>query len=144
MEKKLSCGFIIKDIKTGLFLGCVPTGSKDGLCDVPKGGVDAGESHYRCAVRELYEETGIEIYDEDVANVIWLGRLPYLRNKDLVLYYIELPVDFDSLHCDSTFEMYGKTFPEMSGYKLGDLSIFRKALQNTIKLGFENNKLNYE
>lgn len=141
MEKKLSCGFIIKDKNTGLFLGCIPTGSKDGLCDVPKGCVDGYESWFVCAMRELREETGIELADKDQTNAIWLGRLPYLRNKDLVLYYIEIPVDFDNLHCDSTFEMYGKTFPEMSGYKLGDLSIFRPALQNTIKLGFENEKI---
>lgn len=133
MEKKLSCGFIIQDRKSGLYLGCVPTGSKDGLCDIPKGVLDnENENYLNCALRELREETGIT-NDQVMNSIEVLGKVEYLKNKDLFLYYAMTDIDLDTLHCDSTFEMYGKEFPEMKAFKLGELDIFRPSMKSAIE-----------
>ena len=128
MTKGLSCGFLLQDSKTGLFLGCMPTGHKDGIYDIPKGGMDEGETFLECAVRELMEETGIT----EITNVTDLGHTPYNKYKDLHLFLAYADIDISKLHCDSMFESNGKMIPEMSGYKLGDITMFSKNMQTAI------------
>lgn len=128
-ENVLSCGFLIRDINTGLYLGCVPYGSKDGLCDLPKGQQEEGERKIETALRELKEETGITA----VSNVHELGWVPYVKGKDLYIFTADADVDIEKLTCNSTFQRYGKDFPEMSNYKLGKLNIFRSNIQKAIK-----------
>lgn len=132
---KTSCGFIIKDKNTGMFLGCVPTGTKKAetnCCDIPKGCIEKNENHLSCAIRELKEETGIYFYE--LNNIKTLGEVDYLKDKNLYLYYAEANIDLKQLKCTSMFvNAYGKTVPEMSTFMLGDLSIFRKNLRKAIE-----------
>lgn len=132
---KTSCGFVIKDKNTGMFLGCVPTGTKKSdknCCDIPKGEINKNEKHLLCAIRELKEETGIEFKDLD--NIEKLGEVDYLSDKNLYLYYAETDIDLKNLKCVSTFvNKYGKTVPEMSSFMLGGLDIFRYKLRIAIE-----------
>lgn len=127
--KKLSCGFILQDIKTNKYLGCVPTGRSNGECDIPKGGMEEGETYLECAMRELKEETGID----RVEDIRVLGLTPYNKYKDLYLFHAFADIDIDKLHCDSKFEYLGRMIPEMSSYKLGDIDIYTKNMNKAIK-----------
>lgn len=67
--------------------------------DLPKGHVDAGETETQCALRELWEETGIEAnairidpqfrYTLDY-QVPWRDAGGQLRDKQLVVFLAEL------------------------------------------------------
>ena len=132
---KTSCGFIIKDKNTGLFLGCLPTGRKKrdtDCCDIPKGCIEDTDNGYlSVAIRELKEETGIEFMDLD--NIKKLGLVDYLKDKNLYLFYAETDIDLKKLKCTSTFvDANGKNVPEMSTFMLGDLSIFRPKMREAI------------
>lgn len=136
MNKLLSCGFILQDKKTKKFLGAIPWGKPERLCDLPKGQRDGDEGYLDCAFRELYEETGIT--KDEVSDISDLGIFPYLKKKDLYIFHGWADIDVDKLHCDSTFiTPWGKEVPEMDGYMLGDLDIFRPAVKETIKKALE-------
>lgn len=49
--------------------------------DLPKGHVDAGESNFECALRELEEETGITIGDIDVDDEFKFKHKYFVNNK---------------------------------------------------------------
>lgn len=119
MEKALSCGFIIFDKKTEKMLACHPTGKpfKNGYFDIPKGHIEEGETPLECAKRELFEETGLKILSEKV-NII--GKRQYTAYKDLYVFWTEMDIDTKTPHCDSYFEMDGKTMKEISSYILTD------------------------
>ncbi|HEU0217017.1 MAG TPA: NUDIX domain-containing protein [Stellaceae bacterium] len=99
-EKTTSCGVIITDGQR-LLLGHA---SRSPRWDIPKGGVEPGESLVEAARRELQEETGLVAPE---AALVALGVKPYLRNKDLALFawvVDELP-DPATLSCSATFTL---------------------------------------
>jgi 8-oxo-dGTP pyrophosphatase MutT (NUDIX family) len=118
LNGKLRAGVVIQDTATGGLLGCHPTGEPAGVYDLSKGQVDEGEDVREAAARELLEETGISVAPGQLTA---LGRFP-LRKGEIELFYVALPVDLSSLHCDSlidnpqTPERIG--LPEMDGYVL--------------------------
>ena len=112
MTKKTSAGVIITD-GTNLLLGRITGGHG---WDIPKGGVDAGESHIEGAIRELREETGLIVSENELS---FLGEFNYTPRKDLVLYLwrVEQMPDTKLLFCDSTFRTtVGKNLPEFDGF----------------------------
>jgi 8-oxo-dGTP pyrophosphatase MutT (NUDIX family) len=118
LNGKLRAGVIVQDTVTGHLLGGHPTGEPAGIYDIPKGQVDEGEDVREAAARELQEETGISVPS---SGLVYLGRFP-LRKGEIELFYVAMPVDVASLHCDSiidnpfTPERIG--LPEMDGFKL--------------------------
>ena len=116
-KKKLatSCGTLIVN-KKGEVLLCHVTGTNH--WDIPKGMQDAGESTLEAAIRELWEETGLE-FDEVLFKEI--GCFDYRKDKRLHLYTVRAAEDFDSLGhliCTSHFPHHvtGKPTPEMDGF----------------------------
>lgn len=113
-EKTTSCGVIVTDGRR-LLLGHA---SRSPRWDIPKGGVEPGESLAAAARRELREETGLVAPE---AALIPLGVKPYLRNKDLALFAWvvgELPAS-TMLVCSEYFVLpNGSRLPEFDRFGL--------------------------
>ena len=103
---------------------CTPTGSP-GDWGVPKGGPDAFESYDKTAMRELREETGIDITKYS-HKVISLGQQMYPIKSKLIIGYAfltDVRITQD-LYCDSYFvnRRTMKREKEISSYWWFDLS----------------------
>lgn len=146
MEKKISCGILI--CTEHGFLAVHPTGRKKefGCYDIPKGCHEGNETYYQTAVRELKEETGLDLdFIEQFSNLNMydFGVNKYLKDKDLVLYAVEIP-DIDkyfSFKCTSFFENeHGMEIPEADWFMwVRDLNYYFKSLNKTFKELRENN-----
>jgi 8-oxo-dGTP pyrophosphatase MutT (NUDIX family) len=112
--KTTSCGVIVTD-RVRLLLGHA---TRSPRWDVPKGGVEPGESLPEAASRELREETGLAA---PAAALVALGVFPYLRYKDLALFawaVAELP-DPKTLICAEFFTAPdGTRLPEFDRFGL--------------------------
>ena len=96
--KTISCGVIVTDGKR-LVLGHA---TRSPRWDIPKGGIEPGETLEEAARRELREETGLA---PPASALSALGTYPYLRGKDLALFawaVAELP-DPAMLVCSTYF-----------------------------------------
>lgn len=113
--KKTSAGVIITD-GTHVLLGHTTNSQR---WDIPKGGVDQGETALEAAVRELAEETGLRITPDKLQ---YLGRHSYSDRKDLELFLwkvVQMP-DPHMLHCVSEFynEQEGAWQPELDAFQV--------------------------
>src|SRR5579864_4075776 len=108
MPKHISCGVIVTD-GNRILLGHA---TRSPRWDIPKGGVEPGESLAAAACRELREETGLVAPE---TALIPLGVRPYLRSKDLALFAWVVPIlpNPSELHCATTFSVAnGAVLPE--------------------------------
>jgi 8-oxo-dGTP pyrophosphatase MutT (NUDIX family) len=113
-EKTTSCGVVVTDGER-LLLGHA---SRSPRWDIPKGGVEPGESFSDAARRELREETGLTA---PPAGLRPLGVKPYLRNKDLALFawIVDALPDPNSLSCSTFFTLpNGTRLPEFDKFGL--------------------------
>ncbi|HWH83813.1 MAG TPA: NUDIX hydrolase [Burkholderiaceae bacterium] len=112
-SKRLSCGVVIINPARELLL-CHVTGQDH--WDLPKGGIDVGETPLQAALRETREESGLRL---DAAELIELGCFEYTQKKNLHLFAAWLPrVDVKELRCESHFvdRRSGRALPEMDGF----------------------------
>ena len=112
--KTKSCGVIVTDGQR-LLLGHA---SRSPRWDIPKGGLEPGETLAAAACRELQEETGLVAPEEALKA---LGTYPYLRNKDLALFAWVVPTlpDPKTLVCSEYFELPdGTRLPEFDRFGL--------------------------
>lgn len=112
--KTTSCGVIVTD-GTRLLLGHA---TRSPRWDIPKGGVEPGESFAAAAYRELHEETGLTAPENAL---VPLGVFPYLRNKDLMLFSWVVPAlpDPRDCHCSMFFgTANGPRYPEFDRFGL--------------------------
>ena len=113
--KQISSGVIIINDNDEI-LGCIPSGRQNmkfNFCDIPKGGIEYGESPIEAAIRETYEETGIDLSSTELID---LGHHYYLKNKDLYLFKCNLNVDIKTLKCTSFFDFNGKKILEVADF----------------------------
>jgi 8-oxo-dGTP pyrophosphatase MutT (NUDIX family) len=108
----VSCGVLLLNAR-GEILMCHATGGP--RWDIPKGIADAGETEREAAVRELAEETGLQLLGEDLRD---LGRHKYLRGKDLHLFSTLIErIDTTLCVCTSYFvDTHGKQRPEVDAF----------------------------
>jgi 8-oxo-dGTP pyrophosphatase MutT (NUDIX family) len=136
MRKELSCGIII-DTENGL-LAMLPYGRlKDAFhnYDLAKGHIEEGETPMECALRELQEESGIVLSDEQKQSLVDLGVHKYIAKKDLHLFYLstEIAKDFQ-FKCSTNFALSdGRERPEMVGYRwVHDLRYYFRSMCATL------------
>ena len=111
--KRLSCGVVILNREHELLL-CHVTGQNH--WDLPKGGIDPGETPLDAALRETREESGLRLDPEALLD---LGRLAYTNKKNLHLFACLMPrFDLKELHCESRYldRHSGRLLPEMDGF----------------------------
>jgi len=111
--KRLSCGVLILNKERELLL-CHVTGHRH--WDLPKGGIDVGESPLQAALRETQEETGLGL---DADALLDLGRFDYWPRKELHLFATLMPrLDVATLSCASHFcdPASGRSLPEMDDF----------------------------
>jgi len=118
MPKAVSCGVIVRRAAGDLLLGHA-TGSH--YWDIPKGVRDAGETSVDGALRELREETGIELRADQLLD---LGLHKYLPRKDLHLFMLDPPdpaIDIEACRCSTHYT------PRYGGPDVPELDAFRWA-----------------
>lgn len=111
--KELSCGIIILNEYDEILMGH-STGNT--FYDLPKGGIEDGETHLQCALRECLEETGLDFTSSPL---IEIGMMKYNKKKDLFLFLahvLKLSIDFDMLACTTHFDDGERQHPEFDGY----------------------------
>jgi len=112
-HKRLSCGIVILNPDRELLL-CHVTGQNH--WDLPKGGIDDGETPLQAALRETREECGWRLQDQVLLD---LGRLRYTSKKDLHLFATVQPrVELKELRCESHYldHASARHLPEMDGF----------------------------
>jgi 8-oxo-dGTP pyrophosphatase MutT (NUDIX family) len=111
--RRLSSGVVILNPDHEVLL-CHVTGQNH--WDLPKGGIDAGETPLQAAIRETREETGLRLQPECLID---LGPFAYTAKKGLHLFATRLPrIDTRALRCESHYvDRYtGRLLPEMDGF----------------------------
>jgi 8-oxo-dGTP pyrophosphatase MutT (NUDIX family) len=108
-------GVIITDGKK--ILGCLPTGKKDegNVWDIPKGNIGHSEHPATGALRELQEETGLEVLHEEL---IYVDKFP-IKKGNLFIYKTtmkSLPPLW-SLVCSSQCIRGVRMFPEIARFQ---------------------------
>jgi 8-oxo-dGTP pyrophosphatase MutT (NUDIX family) len=112
-RRSLRCGIVVLLDSRELLL-CHVTGQRH--WDLPKGGIEPGETACAAALRETREETGLRL---DAAQLLDLGRHAYTAKKDLHLFAcLSERHDPRTLHCVSCFvePLSGRARPEMDGF----------------------------
>ncbi|KAB0642981.1 NUDIX hydrolase [Burkholderia latens] len=114
--RTVSCGVVMLDGAGRVFLAHATDTTH---WDIPKGQGEPGETPAEAALRELREETGIEL---DAARLLDLGRFAYRHDKDLHLFAVQVADDeIDLAHCTCTSlfpsRRDGSLIPEMDAYR---------------------------
>lgn len=121
--KAISCGFLIHDVTTDKYLLCHATQSGktsfiDGNWTIPKGVMDDGETDLQCAIRETYEETGINLLDFVSMDKLsqCTKHVLLTKKKDIHVFTLHTDdkrlVSFD-MRCTSIID--NPTMPHMNG-----------------------------
>lgn len=132
--KQISCGVVI--INDNKILACKPYGKKLQKIgyDIPKGHLEEIETYRQCAVRELFEETGIIVMSE---SLIYQGIFDYSKHKDLALFVSYDKVNIDNCFCNSTFNLAdGREVKEIVSYEwisTNELNRFYPNLEKVLK-----------
>lgn len=128
MAKLLTVGALITDGKK--FLIVHPTGSEDNRWDIPKGIKEDTEDIWKACIREVQEETGLDISYKKSKNC---GRFYYNQHKDLYLYlimYDTLPY-IQNFTCTSYVTYFD--YPEVDKYKYIEFKDMNKYLIEKLK-----------
>lgn len=96
MKNKVSAATIIH-YNGSVLIGHV-TGQQN--WDLPKGGVEVGESFLEGAIRECYEEFGIHL---DPDNMVFVGQVYYNKKKDIAVFLYDMGEEYptDRMNCCS-------------------------------------------
>ncbi|WP_336770486.1 NUDIX domain-containing protein [Bacillus bombysepticus] len=115
-DKKItSSGLILTDKKR--LLMCYS--AKSNMLDIPKGKVEIGETFEEACVREVYEETGLDVSRYDLTSH---GTKPYTASKNIALYSLVTHTDslppLGLMKPNAHFHtLFGTSNNEVAGYE---------------------------
>jgi len=113
----VTCGTYLYSSVLGRILICHPTGTRWNNWSIPKGVMEEGESNYEVSVRELKEETGIDISKINVVSQHELPPRKYKKQqKRLESFLVITDSDFSN-HKYTSNLVIGKDFPENDKWK---------------------------
>jgi len=119
----ITCGIYIITKDTKQILACHATNSSWNLLSIPKGLCEKNETHLHGAIRELKEETSIDLISLGISenDIKYLGSSKYKKqNKKLEAYIVVIPtiIPIEQLKCTSMVTGYrGKPpFPEVDSF----------------------------
>lgn len=122
-----TCGIFLIDNRDQCLI-VHPTGHQKHSWSLPKGRLELGEDYLETAIRELFEETGINL-PEYASYITMIRRLPSVkyttRPKTLVPFVIWLSISMQNVHlyCDIQGD---DRFPENDDFKwVGLRQLFR-------------------
>ena len=133
-----SCGVLIVNEANELLV-CKVALSKS-RWDIPKGGLNEGESFRQCAIRECLEETGFDVSSWTLEA---LGETKYISGKNLFLFKartLKSNLDLSSFNCSSFFDytprgsMTSRKVPEVVAVKWQSIDLLSEDLSaNMVK-----------
>lgn len=125
MGKVITCGIFLYCVPQERFLLCHATASRNGW-SIPKGLPDPGETKDMAAVRELKEETGIDLSNHKVVLFQSFEEVKYQKqNKWLHSFLAAVDQDITGLplRCST---ITAKGYPEVDKYLWANESVFRE------------------
>ena len=127
----LTCGIFLYSIQTRKFLACHATNSPWNKWSIPKGLKDKGENSLGAAVRELKEETGLDIEKLNILEVYPLPPVKYKKQNKILepfLVVTDTPLDNYLFECQ-TFAK--DNLPEIDKWKWIGLDEITKYLHDS-------------
>ena len=119
---KITCGVAIFNNKNQLLIGKATNGNN---WSIPKGLNENNETFEMSAIREVYEETGIDISKSKLELV---GEENYKnQSKKIIMFKTYLDyLDLNKVVCNSFFEYKIKKLPELDKFELVTLNELHK------------------
>lgn len=141
LKTRVTCGVAIFTQDKRILL-VHPTGAGYlAAWSLPKGLCDTGETDAEAAIREVREETSLDIKG---AKLVDHGVHAYIKHKAYHLFSTEVPtIDVKTLKCQVTFEHDGKQIVEVDKFMLADhtyaLELLNKKQAEIFKSVFKEN-----
>jgi ADP-ribose pyrophosphatase YjhB (NUDIX family) len=128
----LTVGVFILNVYNELLV-CHPNEVKSDIWGIPKGRPNAGELLKMTAIREVHEETGIDLLPY-AGQLVYIGSEPYKHKvKTLSAFTVTMgnAIPESELHCISNFESRysGEMIPEIDAYKWVNFDDFQHKIQ---------------
>lgn len=114
---EITCGIFLYSVKAGKFLIGHAARTRKNNWSIPKGLKDPGESELEAALRELNEETGINLKPENILFAFSLSPSMYKTRKKILnafLIITDLDPEILELSCSS---LVNDEYPEIDKFK---------------------------
>ena len=131
-ETEITCGVYIHNPK-GEILICHANEMSRNIWGIPKGRPDVGEMLKDAAIREVREETGIDLFwYEDVMSYVGIEKYGK-KNKTLVAWTVKLNECINDLRCESLFVSLRSEnkIPEIDEYKWVNFHEYKHRINRT-------------
>jgi 8-oxo-dGTP pyrophosphatase MutT (NUDIX family) len=113
----ITCGIYLFSVPRRSILACHATRSRWNTWSIPKGLKDRGEDSYRAAIRELYEETGIQLKELTVLLMQALPAVAYKKQKKILEPFLIVTNNDFSSHTFVCHTLVNNQFPEIDKWK---------------------------
>lgn len=127
----VTCGIYLYSTTSEKVLVCHATHSPWNNWSIPKGLPDNGETPYAAAMRELYEETGIELEKIHTVTVQPLDARKYQKQNKILESFLVVTNSDLSTHTFVCHSFTEKQFPEVDRWKWVSLDEAEKLLHES-------------
>jgi 8-oxo-dGTP pyrophosphatase MutT (NUDIX family) len=139
-----TCGIYLYSIQLKKILACHATRARWNLWSIPKGLKEEGEDCYDAAVRELYEECGVDVDQISILEKRHLQPVRYQKqNKQLESFLLITDTSFEHFKFSCNV-LIDDTFPEVDKWKWIDLGRDSHLLHETQQRNIERIKIMIE